>query len=321
MKKIAARFLACALGFNALLAGGAHAQNAVSKIVVPFAAGGGQDVLARVISSELGTQLGETFIIENRAGAGGAVGTSFVARSKPDGATLLMAASSHTITAALDPATPYEPVKDFTAVAHIGTGAYIFLVNANLPVKSVADFIARAKANPGRINYASAGIGSATHLAMAYFANLAGIDVVHVPFKSTAEAANSLIGGDTQVLIIPLLGSQAFVANPALRLLAVVSKSRIATMPDVPTVDESGLPGFEFSSWFGLVGPANMPPDVTRKINAAAARVVAMPDIANAILQQGVEPKSMSQAAFAQLIADNYVSMQRVVKAAGLAKP
>jgi tripartite-type tricarboxylate transporter receptor subunit TctC len=308
----------------ALLAWGTsdlYAQGAVSRIVVPFAAGGGQDVLARVIAPQLSAELGETFIIENRAGAGGAVGTSFVARSKPDGMTMLMAASSHTITAALDPATPYEPVKDFTAVAHIGTGAYIFLVNANLPVHTVAEFIARAKANPGRINYASAGVGSATHLAMAYFSNLAGVDLVHVPFKSTAEAANSLIGGDTQALIVPLLGSQAFVANPALRLLAVVSKTRVANMPDVPTVDESGLPGFEFSSWFGLVGPAGMPPDVTAKINAAAAKVVAMPEIAAAIRQQGVEPKTMSSASFAELVADNFVSMKKVVKAAGLAAP
>ena len=297
----------------------AQAQTSVSRIVVPFAAGGGQDVLARVIAPELGALLGDSFIIENRAGAGGAVGATAVARAKPDGATLLMAASSHTIGAALDRKTPFDPVKDFTAVAHIGTGAYIVLINARLPVKSVADLIAYAKANPGRLNYSSAGVGSATHLAMAYFANRAAIDIVHVPFKSTAEALNSLIGGDTEVLIVPTLGSQAFVANPALRLLAVVSKTRIPSLPEVPTVNESGLPGFEFTSWFGLLGPANMPADVTQKINAAVAKVIAMPQVAANIAQQGIEPQPLSPAAFTDLLTDKYAAMKKIVNAAGLA--
>ncbi len=297
----------------------ARAQSTIAKIVVPFAAGGGQDVLARVIAPELGAQLGATFVIENRAGAGGALGASDVARSKPDGNTLLMAASSHTISAALDRKTPFDPVADFTAVAHVGTGAYIFLFNANLPVKSVADFIAYAKSKAGKLNYASAGVGSATHLAMAYFATRAQINLVHVPFKSTAEALNSLIGGDTEALIVPTLGSQAFVANPAIRLLAVVSKDRIPTFPDTPTVNESGLAGFEFTSWFGLLGPANMPPDVTQKLNDAVARAIANPAVAANIAQQGIEPRPMSPAAFTQLLTDNYASMKKIVAAAGIA--
>ena len=296
----------------------ALAQSNVSKIVVPFAAGGGQDVLARVISPELGTQLSETFIIDNRAGAGGAVGASVVARSKPDGTTLLMAASSHTITAALDPKTPFDPVKDFTAVAHIGTGAYIMLINARVPAKSVAELITYAKANPAKLNYASAGVGSATHLAMGYFASRAGINVIHVPFKSTAEALNSLIGGDTQMLIVPTLGSQAFVDNPAVHLLAVVSKNRIASFPGVPTVDESGLPGFEFSSWFGLLGPANMPAELVSKINTAVAKILAMPEITAKIEQQGIEPKAMSAEAFGKLLANNFDDVKKIIASAGI---
>ena len=285
---------------------------------MPFAAGGGQDVLARVISPELGTQLSETFIIDNRAGAGGAVGASVVARSKPDGTTLLMAASSHTITAALDPKTPFDPVKDFTAVAHIGTGAYIMLINARVPAKSVAELITYAKANPAKLNYASAGVGSATHLAMGYFASRAGINVIHVPFKSTAEALNSLIGGDTQMLIVPTLGSQAFVDNPAVHLLAVVSKNRIASFPGVPTVDESGLPGFEFSSWFGLLGPANMPAELVSKINTAVAKILAMPEITAKIEQQGIEPKAMSAEAFGKLLANNFDDVKKIIASAGI---
>ena len=297
----------------------ARAQSTIAKIVVPFAAGGGQDVLARVIAPELGAQLGATFVVENRAGAGGALGASDVARSKPDGSTLLMAASSHTISAALDRKAPFDPVNDFTAVAHVGTGAYIFLVNAKIPARSVAEFIAYAKTRSGKLNYASAGVGSATHLAMAYFATRAQINVVHVPFKSTAEALNSLIGGDTEALIVPTLGSQAFVANPAIRLLAVVSKQRIPTFLDVPTVDESGLPGFEFTSWFGLLGPAKMPADVTQRLNDAVARTIAIPRVAESIAQQGIEPRPMSSAAFTELLTDNYASMKRIVGAAGIA--
>ncbi len=297
----------------------ARAQSTIAKIVVPFAAGGGQDVLARVIAPELGAQLGATFVVENRAGAGGALGASDVARSKPDGSTLLMAASSHTISAALDRKAPFDPVNDFTAVAHVGTGAYIFLVNAKIPARSVAEFIAYAKTRSGKLNYASAGVGSATHLAMAYFATRAQINVVHVPFKSTAEALNSLIGGDTEALIVPTLGSQAFVANPAIRLLAVVSKQRIPTFRDVPTVDESGLPGFEFTSWFGLLGPAKMPADVTQRLNDAVARTIAIPRVAESIAQQGIEPRPMSSAAFTELLTDNYASMKRIVGAAGIA--
>ena len=310
--------LACAVA--AVLAGIhlAQAQAPVSKIIVPFAPGGGQDVLARVIAPELGALLGETFIIENRAGAGGAVGATSVARSKPDGTTLLMAASSHTISAALDRKTPFDPVKDFTAVAHVGNGAYILLVNARLPAKSVAELIAYAKAKPGRLNYASAGVGSATHLTMAYFANRAAIDIVHVPFKSTAEALNSLMGGDTDLLIVPTLGSQAFMDTPALRLLAVVSKSRIALLPDVPTVSENGLPGFEFTSWFGLLGPANMPADVTLKINSAVAKVIAMPHVAANIAQQGIEPLPLSSPAFNELLTNHYAAMQKIIGDAGL---
>jgi tripartite-type tricarboxylate transporter receptor subunit TctC len=304
----------CALVFGFA----AQAQNNVSKIIVPFAPGGGQDVLARVLAPELATVLGETFIVENRAGGGGSAGSTLVARSAPDGKTMVMAASSHTISAVLDRKSPYDPVKDFTAVAHIGSGAYIMLVSASVKAANVGELIAFAKANPGKMNYASAGVGSATHLAAAYFASRAGIDVVHVPFKSTAEALNALMQGETQMLIVPTLGSQAYVANPQLRLLAVVSYSRIPSLPNIPTVIESGLPGFEFSSWFGLLGPAQMPADVTKKINAAVNKVLAMPQVKAAIEQQGIEPKPLDPAQFSKLLADNYVSTKELVKVAGI---
>ncbi len=305
-------------GLFALIAGlqVASAQTNISKIVVPFAPGGGQDVLARVIAPELSRLLGASFIIENRPGAGGAVGGGVVARSKPDGTTLLMAASSHTISAAINPNPPFDPIKDFTAVAHVGTGAYMLLVNARVPAKSAAELIAHAKANPGLLNYASAGVGSATHLATAYFASRAGLNIVHVPFKSTAEALNSVMAGDTQILIVPTLGSQGYISNPDIRVLAVVSKSRVPSLPNVPTVDESGLPGFEFTSWFGLLGAANMPAELTEKINAAVAQVIGTPAIAAMIEQQGVEPRVMTAAAFRGLLEGNFEMMKTIAKSA-----
>ncbi|MDH7795135.1 MULTISPECIES: tripartite tricarboxylate transporter substrate-binding protein [unclassified Beijerinckia] len=296
----------------------ATAQSDFYKIIVPFAPGGGQDVLARVIAPELSTLLGETVIVENRAGAGGGVGSSVVARSAPDGRTMVMAASSHSIGPAIDRKTAYDPIKDFTPLAHVGTGAYLLLINAAVPAKSVAELIAYAKANPGKLNYASAGVGSATHLASAYFTNRAEINVVHVPYKSTAEALNSTVVGDTQILIVPTLGSQGFIENPSLKVLAVVSKKRVPSLPNIPTVSESGLPDFEFTSWFGLLGPANIPADVRDKLNGMLNKVINMPGVAEKIEIQGIEPRTMNSSEFSQLLSDNYETIKRIVKAAGI---
>ena len=299
--------------------GGASAQQQINRIIVPFAPGGGQDVLARVIAPELGRLMGQTYIVENRAGAGGAVGGLAVARSAPDGATLLMAASGLSIAAATNANAGYDPIRDFTHVAHVGSGAYLLLSSARVPAKSVRELIAHAKANPGKLNYASAGAGSATHLATAYFTSRAGLEVVHVPFKSSGEALNSVLTGETQFIIVPTLGSQSYLENKDIRVLAVVSKSRLPALPDIPTVDESGLPGFEFLSWFGLLGPANMPAEVTKKINDAVIRILAQPEIAAKIDQQGIEPKPMAPEAFTKSVAENFAVIKQIVKTTGLA--
>ncbi len=316
MKKWISRLGGAALVLAACVAGVSAQQ--INKIIVPFAPGGGQDVLARVLAPELGRLLGQTFIVENRVGAGGAVGGLAVARSAPDGATLLMAASGLSIAAATNANASYDPIKDFTHVAHVGSGAYLLMSSARLPAKSVSELIAHAKANPGKLNYASAGAGSATHLATAYFTNRAGIDVVHVPFKSSGEALNSVLMNETQFIIVPTLGSQSFLDNKDIRVLAVVSKSRLPALPHIPTVDESGLPGFEFLSWFGLLGPANMPADVTRRINEAMIKILAQPDIAAKIDRQGIDPNPMEPAAFTKSVADNFEMIKRIVATSGL---
>jgi tripartite-type tricarboxylate transporter receptor subunit TctC len=182
-------FVAAALWCLAL---GVQAQSGVTRIVVPFAAGGVQDILARAISAELGMQLGRSVIVENRPGAGNTIGTAFVAKAPPDGSTLILAAASHTISGSLYSQLPYHPINDFIGVAHIGSVDYVLMTSAAVPAQTVAEFVRFAKANPGKLNYASAGNGSATHLSMAYFTSLAGIEMVHVPFKATGEAINEV---------------------------------------------------------------------------------------------------------------------------------
>ena len=189
-----------ALAALALISAQAQAQP-VTRIVVPFAAGGVQDIVARSFNAELGALLGRTVIVENRAGAGGTIGTGSVAKSAPDGQTLILAAASHTIAGSLYSRLPYDPLKDFTPIAHIGNVDYVLLISAAVPAKSVAEFVSYAKANPGKLNYASAGNGSATHLAMAYFSSLAGIEMVHVPYKATGEAVNEVLAGRAQAVI------------------------------------------------------------------------------------------------------------------------
>src|SRR5215510_13579651 len=190
------------------------AQAQVTRIIVPFAAGGAREVLARTFYSELGAALGETAIIDNRPGAGGAIGTASVAKAVPDGQTLIFAASSHNVTALLGATPPYDPIRDFTAVANIGMQSYALLASAEIPARSVADFAAYARANPGKLNYSSAGHGSSSHLAMAYLASLAGLSMVHIPFKSSQDATNDVVAARSHAVIVPNVGALQFAKDP-----------------------------------------------------------------------------------------------------------
>jgi tripartite-type tricarboxylate transporter receptor subunit TctC len=289
----------------------------VARIVVPFSAGGVQDLLARAISTELGVALGQTVIIENRPGAGGTVGTGYVAKSLPDGNTMVMAAASHNIAGSLYSKLSYDPQKDFAPMAHIGTADYVLMIHPDVPAKTVAEFIRYAKANPGKMNYATAGIGSATHLSMAYFNGLAGIDLVHLPLKATGEAINEVISGRAQAVIAASIGALAFAKDSRIRLIGVTSPKRSKYLPDVPTIAESGLPGYRFDSWFGLLGPAATPAADIQRVNSAIARLLKDPVILERLDKQGIEPLAMSSADFGKLLAVDYERMARVVKASG----
>jgi len=289
----------------------------VIRVVVPFAAGGVQDIVARSFNAELGAALGRTVIVENRPGAGGTIGTALVAKSAPDGHTLVLAAASHTINGSLYAKLPYDPIRDFTGVAHIGTVEYVLMVGAALPVKTVREFVDYAKANPGRLNYTTAGSGSATHLSMAYFAALAGIDMVHVPYKATNEAVNEVVAGRSHAVIAANIGALGFVKDERVRMLGVTSAKRSKFLPGLPTIAESGLPGYEFDSWLGLLGPAGIPVSTLERINAAVGTLLRDPVILDRLARQGIEPRALGPEAFDALLRADFAKMARVVKASG----
>jgi tripartite-type tricarboxylate transporter receptor subunit TctC len=299
-----------------LFAGGVKAQSVV-HLVVPFAAGGVQDIVARSFNAELGTLLGRNVIVENRAGAGGTIGTGYVAKSAPDGNTLILAAASHTIAGSLYARLPYDPLKDFTPVAHIGNVDYVLLVSSTVPAKTLREFIAYAKANPGKLNYASAGNGSATHLSMAYFCAMAGIDMVHVPFKATGEAVNEVLAGRAQAVIAANIGAIPYVHDARVHALASTGKQRSKFLPDLPTVDEAGVRGYSFDSWMGLLGPAGMQRSTVEAINGAVAKLLKDPVILERLDKQGVVPQAMTPAQFGELLREDYAKMASVVKASG----
>jgi tripartite-type tricarboxylate transporter receptor subunit TctC len=285
--------------------------------VVPFAAGAVQDILARAINADLGAQLGRSVIVENRPGAGNTIGTAFVAKAPPDGNTLILAGASHTISGSLYSKLSYHPINDFTAVAHIGTVDYVLMISSAVPAKSISEFVAYAKANPGKLNYASAGNGSATHLSMAYFASLAGIELVHVPFKATGEAINEVLAGRAHAVIAANIGALAFAKDERVRMLAATGRKRSRFLPDLPTVAESAVNGYVFDSWLGLLAPAATPRPVVEQINAAMEKLLRDPVILERLAKQGIEPRALSVDAFNALLREDFARMAQVVKASG----
>jgi tripartite-type tricarboxylate transporter receptor subunit TctC len=303
--------------FTLLLFSGMVSAQPVTRIVVPFAAGGVQDIVARSFNAELGAALGRSVIVENRAGAGGTIGTGSVAKAAADGQTLILAAASHTIAGSLYAKLPYDPLNDFTPVAHIGNVDYVLLTSSTIPARTVAEFVAYGKANPGKLNYATAGNGSATHLSMAYFASLAGIDMVHIPYKATGEAVNEVLAGRSHAVIAANIGAIPYIKDARVRALASTGAKRSKFLPDLPTLDESGVKGYAFDSWIGLLGPAGLPRAAVDEINAAVAKLLKDPAILERLDKQGVVPQAMSPDAFSDLLRKDFDKMARVVKASG----
>ena len=301
--------------------GKAFAQSGgVSRIIVPFAPGGAREMPARAIQHELSQETGQNWIIESKPGAGGAIGTSFVSKAAPDGKTLLMAASSHFVTAAIGARPFYDPVKEFAPVANIGNQSYVLMVNANVPAKTAAEFIQYARSKPGVLNYNSAGVGSSTHLAMAYFAKTADIDMVHVPYKGTAEAATDVSGGRGNAVIVPTAGVGVYLQDTRLRVIGITSKKRSPLLPNIPTLAESGLAGFHFESWFGLLAPAATPVAIQEKINAAVNKIIGNKEVKDRLQALGMDSPQWNLDAFGKVFLADRDLMTKIVKETGITR-
>jgi tripartite-type tricarboxylate transporter receptor subunit TctC len=306
---------ALALLLAAGVAAPAFAERVI-HLVVPFGPGAVQDTVARTFNAELGQALGATVIVENRPGAGGTVGTAAVARAT-DNNTLVLSAASHNLAGHLYRGLGYDPVKDFTGVAYIGNSGYVIAAPGNLGVNTLADYVKYLKGKPGQLNYASAGNGSATHLGMAYFLAKAGLEMQHVPMKSTGDAVNEVLAGRVQGVTSALIGITAFRQDPRIKLLAYTGARRSKFLPELPTVAEAGVPGYRFDSWFGLLAPATMPKAEVEKLNAAINKVLAEPAVQERLTRLGVEPGTMSSAEFQKLLRADYESAGVLVKASG----
>lgn len=298
------------------LAGPAQAQRVV-RIVVPFGTGAVQDTIARAINNELGQALGASVIVENRAGAGGSVGTAYVAKAAPDGNTLVLAAASHHIVGHLYKKLDYDPVKDFVGVGYIGNSGYAIVASAGLKAANTREFIAAVKAQPGATNYASAGNGSATHLGMASFVAMAGLNMQHIPMKSTGDAVNEVLAGRVQAVTSSLIGVMGYKDDPRVKFIAYTGKERSRFLPDLPTAAESGLPGYAFDSWIGLLAPAALPRAELDKINAALQKVLAEPAVQERLARLGVESKPMPVDEFQKLLRADWDNAGAIVRASG----
>jgi tripartite-type tricarboxylate transporter receptor subunit TctC len=263
------------------------------RMVVPLSPGGFADVPARVVAPRLSEALGQTVFVENKPGAGATIGTDFVAKSKPDGYTLLFTGTPHVISPALYRNLPYDPLKDFAPVMLVASGPYVLVVNPQLPVRSVQELIAAAKAQPGKIDYASSGNGSAQHLVSSLFASMAGIELNHVPYKGSGPAMQDLLSGQVKVSFAGIPNVMPSLKSGKLRALAVSTPKRSPDLPEVPTVAEAGVPGYDATLWLALLAPAGTPAEVVQKLYTEVARTLREPEVQKAFAATGVEVSVM----------------------------
>ena len=287
------------------------------RIVSAFAAGGTNDVIARIISQKLTELLGQQFIVENKAGGGGVAGTEFVAKAAPDGYTLTIATTTtHVIAAALRKL-PYDPVKDFSPVSLIGITPYVVIVHPSLPVRNMKELIALAKSRPQQIEYGSGGVGTPGHLAGEMLNTMTGIKMLHIPYKAGNLALNDLLGGHVSLTFSTTITSTQFVQSGRLRGIAVTSQKRLPAFPDLPTVAESGVPGYEFSLWLGLSAPAGTPDAVIQRLYDAVVKSLQSDSVRSALVAQSVEPMTLAPAAFSKRIAADFITYENIVKQSG----
>jgi tripartite-type tricarboxylate transporter receptor subunit TctC len=313
---------ACCLG---VLAPADHAQSAAQSYparpvrwIVPFAPSGPTDIMSRAVAEKLSQRLGQPFVVDNRPGAGGNIGAEVVAKSAPDGYTLMIGhVGTHAINSTLYPKIAFDPVRDFTPITLIATLPLALVVNAALPFKDAKQLIAHAKAHPGQLNFASAGNGGPTHLTGELLKSSAGIDIVHVPYKGNAAALTDLIAGRVQMMFSNMLTSMPHVRAGKLRAIGISSPERSPQAPDLPTIAESGVPGFSAVPWYGVLGPAALPAPIVAKLNAEIGHALAAPDMHQRFVAQGVDLQSSTPEQFGALIKSEILKWRKVVRESG----
>lgn len=308
----------------AILLGGmastAHAQpypNKMIRIVVPYPAGGATDILARILAEKMTPMLGQTVIVENRPGASGNLGFGYVAKADPDGYTLLMGTANMTIAPAFSTNLPYDTLKDFAPVATVVSSQNLLVIRPDLPVKNLKELIAYAKANPGKLNFGSSGIGTPL-LSIELMKSLAGLDITHIPYKGDTPALQDLMAGQIDLYCSTITAEIPYVRTGKLRALGVTSKQRAASLPDIPTIAEAGIPAYELASWYGILAPAGTPKDIVAKLHGVIDKIVAMPDVAAKIVEGGSDPMVLTPDAFMERLRADVAKFAALVKTANI---
>jgi tripartite-type tricarboxylate transporter receptor subunit TctC len=311
----------CTAALLTLSCGGALSQNYPTKpvkIVVPFGPGGFTDVVARILGVKLSESLGQPVVIENKPGAGSMIGSDQVAKSAPDGHTLLIVSSTHVISPWIYKSLPYDPIKAFTPVTKLVDSPYVLLTNPKLPVKNVQEFIALAKSKPNDIHYASSGNGSAQHLIGGLFASMTKTQLKHVPYRSSSAAATDLVAGVVESSFAGVPNALAQVPNGRLNALAVTSAKRIPQLPNVPTMQEAGVPGYDATIWLAMLAPAGTPASIVNRLNSDIAKIMSSPETQKAMYEAGVEVSLSTPAALSQLMVSELDKWGKVAKEAGI---
>jgi tripartite-type tricarboxylate transporter receptor subunit TctC len=309
-----------AVSFVLLGAQGALAQSYPKKpitIIVPYPPGGPTDIVARVVGQKLGERLGQQVIVDNRRGAGGNIGAALVARAAPDGYTLLLGTTAHAINPSVFPALNYDILKDFSPVVLLTSLPLVVVTNAAVPAKNVQELVALAKSKEGQLTYASSGNGQSTHLAAELFKTMTGVSMTHVPYKGSAPALTDVAGGQVSVMFDTLLSAMPQIKSGRLKALAVTSAKRSASAPELPTVAESGVPGYEAVAWSGLLAPAHTPPEIVAKLNTEINVILSQPDVQKRFLNDGAEPLGGSPEKFSAHIGSEVRKWAAVAKLSG----
>jgi tripartite-type tricarboxylate transporter receptor subunit TctC len=284
------------------------------RLVIPFTTGGSNDIIGRFIADQLGKRLGETFVVDNRGGAGGTLGTDIVAKAKPDGYTLLLISTPHTANSSLYKKLPYNPLKDFIPVARIGTASQVISVFPGLPVKTLPELIEYAKARPGQVNYVSSGVGSSQHLVSEMFANLAGLQLVHIPYKGAGAALADVAAGHAQISVGTVVQALPLIKGERLRPLAVSGAKRQAVIPDTPTAIEIGLKGFDADNWWGILAPTGTPAELTQKLSVTLADILSKPETVKKMSDESATVAYLGSEAFAKFMETESIKWAQLVK-------